>query len=91
MMTKHAEVRMSQRSIPPLAISLLEEFGSVMRHKGADILFMDKAAKRRLAKAFGGRRSLRMLEPILDCYAPIVDGQVLTVCHRTKRFRRDCN
>ncbi len=89
MMTKHAQVRMSQRAIPPIAVSLLEEFGSEMRHNGADILFMDKAAKRRLTKAFGGRRALRMLEPVLDSYAVIADGKVITVAPKTKRFRRD--
>jgi len=82
---------MSQRAIPPIALALLEEYGSEMRHKGADILFMDKAAKRRLARAFGGRRAIRLLDPVLNSYAVIADGYVLTVAPKTKRFRRDAN
>lgn len=89
MLTNHAETRMSQRAIPPYAIQLLDEFGSEMRHDGADILFMDKAAKRRLAKAFGGRRALRMIEPILNSYVVVESGTVITVGHKTRRFRRD--
>ncbi|WP_353230626.1 hypothetical protein [Novosphingobium sp.] len=90
-LTRHAEIRMIHRAIPPIAVALLEEYGSEIRHNGADILFMDKAAKRRLARAFGGRRALRLLEPVLNSYAVIADGYVLTVATKTKRFRRDSN
>lgn len=88
-MTRHAQTRMAQRSIPPIALTLLEQFGSEMRHHGADVLFMDKAARRRIADAFGGDRALRMLGPVLDSYAVLAGGSVITVGHRTKRLRRD--
>jgi hypothetical protein len=80
---------MQQRSVPQFALSLLEQFGSEMRHGDADILFMDKAAKRRLQRAVGGRRALRMIEPILDVYAVVEGDTVITVAHKTQRFRRD--
>jgi hypothetical protein len=82
---------MAQRAKPLFALALLEEFGSEIRHKGADILFMDKATKRRVAKAFGGRRAIRLLEPVFNSFAVLGDGKVITVARKTKRFRRDDN
>lgn len=63
-LTRHAEVRVRQRAIPPLAIELLVRFGSVERAPGgAAKVFFDKPARKRLA-AFAGpidRRAARAL------------------------------
>lgn len=89
MITKHATQRMQQRAIPQLALEMFERFASSMRHEGADILFMDKAARKRMAKAFGGQRACRVLEPWLNAYVCVEDGVVITVAHRTGRLKRD--
>jgi len=68
---------------------LLERFGSEMRCGGADLLFFDKAAIKRLQRHMGGRRSLRHIEPWLKVYIVVGDnGRLVTAAHRTRRFNR---
>ena len=55
-LTIHASQRLAQRGIPRMVIDLLERFGSSMRCGGAERLFFDKAARRRL-KAYRGTAS----------------------------------
>lgn len=88
MLTRHASTRSQQRSIPPFAIELFERYGSACRHDGADILFMDRKARKQIASAFGGARALRYVAPLLDAYAVVENGMVITLAHRTKRFKR---
>lgn len=88
MMTRHAAERSQQRSIPPFAMELFERYGACCRHDGADVLFMDKQARKQIARDFGGARALRFVEPLLDAYAVVEDGKVVTLGHRTKRFKR---
>ena len=87
--TRHAAARMQQRAIPPFIVELLERFGSELRCGGADQLFFDKAARRRLEHHMGGRRSLRHVEPWLNVYLVISDnGRLITVAHRSGRLNR---
>jgi hypothetical protein len=88
-MTRHATRRSQQRAVPALVVSLLLEFGSTMRHKGAEIVYFDKRARRRLRDAVGGARSLAVVERWLNTYVVTgQDGCVITVARRTKRLRR---
>lgn len=87
-MTRHASSRSQQRSFPPLAIELFARYGASCRHDGADVLFMNKQARKRIAKDFGGARALRFIEPLLNAYAVVENGMVITLAHRTKRFKR---
>lgn len=89
MITHHAETRMQQRAIPPLALEIFERFASSMRHDGADVLFFDKAAWKRVTKAFGGQRACRVIEPWLGSYMVTENGAVITVAHRTRRLKRN--
>ncbi len=87
--TGHAQARLQQRAIPPFVIGLLEQFGSAARCGGAERLTFDKAARRRLARALGGSRSLHLVERWLGIYAVVGDnGHLITASHRTRRFRR---
>lgn len=88
MMTYHASLRSQQRSIPRFTVELFERYGACGRHDGADVLFMDKQARKRIARDFGGARALRLVEPLLNAYAVVENGRVITVAHRTKRFKR---
>lgn len=82
----HAATRMQQRAIPPFMIELLERFGTEERCGGADRIFFDKAARKRLERHLGGRRSIRHVEPWLDVYLVVGDnGKLVTVGHRLKR------
>jgi hypothetical protein len=87
--TFHADTRLRQRAIPPFMVELLERFGSEMRCGGADRLFFDKAAIKRLQRHMGGRRSLRHVEPWLNVYIVVGDnGRLVTAAHRSRRFNR---
>lgn len=85
-MTIHAQERLQQRSIPPIVVKLLEEFGSIERCVGAERLTFDKAARRRLSRHLGGER---IVEPWLNVYAVVADdGYLVTASHRRRRHRR---
>lgn len=87
--TRHAEVRLQQRAIPLFMVELLERFGSEMRCGGANRLFFDRAAMKRLQRNIGDRRSLRHVERWLNVYIIIGDnGRLVTAAHRTRRFAR---
>lgn len=85
--TAHARARMQQRGIGADALELLFSYGREAHdHHGAVILYMDKAAQKRLAaasRASGEVRRLSGLYAVLSRH-----GQVLTVGHRTRRIPR---
>lgn len=89
MMTLHATQRCQQRAIPRFAVELYLSYGSASWHNGAEVYAMDKAAHRRIEKAFGGKRALRAVEPLLDGYIVVAEGKVITVAHRQCRLKRD--
>ena len=76
-LTRHAQVRMQQRGIDATVLDDLLAYGrAVHDHHGAEIVFFDYAARRRLGKR-------------LAAYAVIgPDGEVRTVGHRFRRIRR---
>lgn len=57
-LSRHAAVRMQQRGIPQAALECLLAYGRLQHdHHGGAIVFLDKAARRRLARDLN-RRSL---------------------------------
>lgn len=88
MMTRHANVRLQQRAIPPLLIDLLLQFGATEKAPGGvNKVFFDKNARRRVQSYAGPLASL--LEQHMDVYAVVGDNeQVITVGHRNERIRR---
>lgn len=88
-MRHHAETRAQQRAVPSLIASLLLDYGSSMRHQGAEVYFIDKAARRRIRDALGGGRNLDVVERWLNVYAVVgEDGRMITIARRTTRLRR---
>lgn len=88
MITRHAARRMRGRAIPQAAIELLFRFGASLMQAGGEVLFFDRAARRRLEEA-GGPALLRAAERWLDAYLVLgCDGALLTVGWRTRRLRR---
>ena len=85
--TSHARARMQQRGIGADALDILFSYGKEAHdHHGAVILYMDKAAQRRLAEASNTKNRARRLAGL---YAVLSrHGQVLTVGHRTRRINR---
>lgn len=87
-LTQHAETRLRQRSIPPVVVDILMDYGSSLRSEGADRLFMDKAAMRRAKRALPAN-DMAVLERFDRVYIVLSDeGSVITAAHRTGRFRR---
>lgn len=86
--TRHAATRSQQRGIPPLLIDLLRDFGARQpAGQGAQKVFFDKAARRRL-RAYAGPMAA-LLEQHLDVYAVVNDSdEVITVAHRIDRINR---
>jgi hypothetical protein len=86
-LTRHARARMQQRAIRADALELLFEFGrEAFDHHGGVVLYFDKAARRRLARAAPGARDV---ERLAKCYAVLsAEGSVLTVGHRQRKINR---
>ena len=88
-LTRHAQVRMQQRGIGGEALEDLLAYGrTVHDHHGAQIVFFDHAARRRLAEE-QGEEAIRRLGKRLAAYAVIgSDGKVRTVGRRIRRIQR---
>ena len=86
-LTAHARSRMKQRGIRPEAVECLLDFGrESFDHRGGVVLYLDKAARRRLARAQPGRKDL---ERVAGMYAVLgMDGAVITVGHRRGRVKK---
>jgi hypothetical protein len=88
-LTVHSRSRSQQRAIPRLAVELLLDYGCRVRSRGADLVFFDKPALKRLRRALGGNRGLQMVERWLNSYAVVADdGLLITVGHRNCRVWR---
>lgn len=87
--THHAQRRHQSRATLSLFESLLLDYGSRERSKGADIVFIDKAARHRLKSVVGGKRGMRVLEPYLNQYLVVSDSNIIiTTGYRHKRIFR---
>lgn len=88
-MTRHAEIRMQQRAIPPLVTEWLDQFGATAYDKhGAKRRFFDKQSRKRLTRAVG-KKVVNQLSKELSAYMVVSDDKaVLTVGYRTKRIKR---
>lgn len=88
-LSPHAQARMQQRGIRPEALDLLLDYGRE-RHvhdRGREIVFFDKAARQRLAKA--NPELAREAGRLCRTYAILAgDGGVITVGHRYRRLPR---
>ena len=88
-LTQHARVRMQQRGIAPGAVEDLLDFGRTEHdHRGCEIVFFDKPARRRLARERGGHLDERIAR-LTRTYAVLAgDGSVRTIGWRYKRIHR---
>ena len=86
--TKHAEVRMQQRGVSAEVLDLLLRYGRRTRAgKGAEIVFFDKWARRRILN-MPGRGAIRRDTKQLKSYAVCKGEIVLTAGKLYKRVRR---
>jgi hypothetical protein len=88
-LTNLAQTRQQQRGIPQVVVDWLLELGATEHtHDGAEILYFDKAARKRLNHYLGGGPLFSRAEEYLDTYAVISRGKVITVGHRYNRINR---
>lgn len=87
-LTKHAKKRMQQRVIPPLIIQWLEQYGTIKHDgRGADIIFFDRNAKRKVSEV-AGQRVVDLLGHLMDVYMVVSqDGSLITCGHHYKKFK----
>lgn len=85
-LTRHSVVRAQQRRVPQAIIDWLFQFGSVEPQDGSELLHFDKRARHRLARAIGEPVVAR-LGKLLDTYAVVSGGEVITLGYRYKRIR----
>ena len=86
-LSRHAKVRCKQRSIPPLILHWLLEYGAEERSAGASKRFFNHESRRRLAADYG-LEVIGRLGDLLNLYLVEGDGSVITAGTRTKRIRR---
>ncbi len=87
-LTTHAAARLRQRGIPADALDCLESYGHVRHdHRGAEILYMDHRS-RLAARRSMGEAAYKRAEKLMNVYAVVADGKVVTVGHRTRRVNR---
>ena len=86
-LTHHAAARIQQRGIPYAAVDAILAYGRRRRHDGADVYFLDKKARARMAQAMG-KKSYSKLERSLNSYLVVADdGAVITAAHRLGRLK----
>ena len=87
-LTHHARARMQQRGISAATVEALLDFGREVHVAGGrDLVFLDKRARARLAKA--DRSAAADAGRISRSYAILgADGTVITVGHRYRRIPR---
>lgn len=87
--SKHGAARCQQRGIPPLIVSLLDDFGSEEHvGNGCTFHYFDRQALRRMESELGGA-VVRLLSQWHRCYkVRAADGTAVTVGHRYKHLKR---
>lgn len=87
MLTRHAQSRMQQRGIGPEQIERVLHYGRERHDRhGAMIVYLDHAARRRLAREVKASRA--ELDALAGVYVVLAEGRVATVGHRYRRIRR---
>ncbi len=88
--TAHAGERHQSRATLPLWELLVFDYGTRVRSHGADIIILDKAARKRIRQEVGGERGLRVFDRYWNAYLVVADdGRVITTGFRTQRVKRD--
>ena len=83
----HAKVRCQQRGVSPFIVDLLLQFGRRQHdHRGAEILYFDRRARRSVESYTGG--TIGKLSEQMDSYAVVAEGRVITVGVRYKKINR---
>ena len=87
MFSSHARIRCQQRGIPKDVIEVLLSYGTRRYRHGAEVCFMDRAARRKAAANLG-RKRFACLSDRLDRYLVLSDdGTIITAAPRLRRMK----
>ena len=88
--TAHATARHQARATLPLFESLVLDYGTRVRSNDADIVFLDRAARKRIRHAVGGERGMRAFDRYYKRQYLVVadDGRIITTGYLTRRIPR---
>jgi hypothetical protein len=88
-MSKHADIRMQQRSIPKIVREWLSDFGEESYDKrGCVILYFSKKSRKLMEKTFG-KQFVQQNKKYLTVYEVIgSSGNLVTMGWRTQPLRR---
>jgi hypothetical protein len=71
--------------------ALILEYGTRISSHGAEIVILDKAARKRIRAALGGERGLRVFDRYWNAAPYLVvanDNRVITTGYRNRRVKR---
>ena len=87
--SNHAQTRMQQRGVTPGLLDLLDAYGATQYdHRGAEVRYFNKAARRKLRDSEGAE-VYRAVEAKRNVYAVVAhDGCLVTVGRRDRRINR---
>ena len=88
MLTKHAETRSCQRSIPPLITDLLKIYGDIKYtgRKGR-VKFFSKKSRQKMSRDLGGK-VVDQLSRFFNIYlVESTEGAIITIARRTNKKR----
>ncbi|MBV9783710.1 MAG: hypothetical protein JO264_07800 [Acidisphaera sp.] len=87
--TLHGDEQHRRRATLGLFEALVLDHGTRVRSHGADIVFLDKAARKRLRREIGGERGMRVFDRYWNAYLVVADdGRIITTGRRTRRVKR---
>jgi hypothetical protein len=88
--TQHGDTQHQRRGTLGLFEALLLDHGSRVRSHGCDVVYLDKAARKRLRREVGGDRGLRVFDRYCNNAYLVVadDGRIVTTGRRTRRVKR---
>jgi hypothetical protein len=87
--TRHGDVQHQRRATIGLFEALILDHGTRARSAGADIVYLDKAARKRICREVGGDRGMRLFDRYWNQYLVVGDdNKIITTGFRTDRIKR---
>jgi hypothetical protein len=87
MYTQHALVRCQQRGISREIVDVLLSFGTYRYRHGAEIYYMDRAARDQASKVLGHSRYAKLADRLNTYIVVSPEGDLITAAPRRRRLK----